>query len=165
MSAAAVVEPWSDGNLELLHGLLADPAMMTYLGGPETPERIAERQASYAQAGSRQYRIADAATGTPAGWVGYWESTHHDEPIFELGWAILPAFQGRGLARSGTAQVITHARSEPEPRPLVAFPAVANAASNALCHSLGFGLVGPEEFEYPPGSALLCNVWRLERSP
>ena len=111
--------------------------------------------------GSRQYRVVEAASGSPAGWVGYWESSRGNEPIFELGWAILPAFQGRGLARSGTARVIALAVAEPGDRALYAFPAVANEPSNALCRSVAFTLIGPEDFEYPSGSTLRCNVWRL----
>jgi hypothetical protein len=53
------IEPWTDGDLALLERLVGDPAMMAHLGGPESPERIAERQARYQLAGSRQYRIVD----------------------------------------------------------------------------------------------------------
>ena len=49
------------------------------------------------------------------------------------------------------------------PRSLHAFPSVENAASNALCHRLGFTLRGPCDSEYPAGSSLLMrsNDWRL----
>ena len=43
------------------------------------------------------------------------------------------------------------------PRSLHAFPSVGNAASNALCHRLGFTLRGPCDFEYPAGSGLLMR--------
>ena len=39
------IEPWGDGDLPLLERLVGDPAMMAHLGGPESRERIAERQA------------------------------------------------------------------------------------------------------------------------
>jgi hypothetical protein len=48
---SARIEPWGDGDLPLLERLLGDPAMMAHLGGPESPERIAERQAEYRQPG------------------------------------------------------------------------------------------------------------------
>jgi len=69
---SARIEPWGDGDLPMLERLLGDPAMMAHLGGPESPERIAKRQAEYRQPGSRQYRIVDPNTGEGAGWVGYW---------------------------------------------------------------------------------------------
>ena len=164
MAEPARIEPWSSDDHDLLLALLGDPAMMVHLGGPETAAAIAERQTGYEASGSRQYRVVDVASGTPAGWVGYWHSTREDEPIFEIGWAILPGLQGRGLARSGTKQLIAQVHAEPQPLPLFAFPAVTNAASNALCRSLGFALLGPEDFEYPPGHTLHCNVWRLGAS-
>ena len=70
--ASARIEPWGNGDLPLLQRLLGDPAMMAHLGGPESRERIAERQAEYRQPGSRQYRIVEPDTGEGAGWVGYW---------------------------------------------------------------------------------------------
>jgi hypothetical protein len=39
-----------------------------------------------------------------------------------------------------------------------------DAASNALCSRIGFLLVEACDFEYPPGSTMRCNDWRLELS-
>src|SRR2546421_4702076 len=94
---SARIEPWGDGDLPLLERLLADPAMMAHLGGPESRERIAKRQADYRQPGSRQYRIVDPDTGEGAGWVGYWRRKWQDSEGFEIGWAVAPGLQGRGL--------------------------------------------------------------------
>src|SRR4051794_41909341 len=69
---SARIEPWGRRDLPLLERLLGDPAMMAHLRGPESHQRIAERQARYRQPGSRQYRIVDPTTGEGAGWVGYW---------------------------------------------------------------------------------------------
>jgi RimJ/RimL family protein N-acetyltransferase len=44
---------------------------------------------------------------------------------------------------------------------LHAFPGVDNPASNALCRSLGFTLLGAFDLEYPPGHTLRCNDWAL----
>jgi hypothetical protein len=43
-----------------------------------------------------------------------------------------------------------------------AFPSVANAPSNAICRKLGFTLLEECEFEYPRGSFMRCNDWRLD---
>ena len=45
-----------------------------------------------------------------------------------------------------------------------AYPAVDNAPSNGLCRKLGFELLGPSDFEWPPGSGTLmrCNDWRFD---
>ena len=41
------IEPWGQGDLPLLEKLLGDPAMTQHIGGPETLEKLAERQARY----------------------------------------------------------------------------------------------------------------------
>jgi hypothetical protein len=61
-----------------------------------------------------------------------------------------------------TALAIAVARSERKHRFLHAFPSVDNAPSNAICRKLGFTLVEECEFEYPPGSFMRCNDWRLD---
>jgi hypothetical protein len=73
VEAAVRIVPWVEGGLPLLERLLGDPRMMEHLGGPERPEKIAERQARYERPGSRQFRIVDEESGEAVGWVGYWE--------------------------------------------------------------------------------------------
>ncbi|MGI8711878.1 MAG: hypothetical protein ACR2NR_01595 [Solirubrobacteraceae bacterium] len=41
-----------------------------------------------------------------------------------------------------------------------AFPSVENAASNAVCRSAGFALLGPIEAEYPPGTTRRATIGR-----
>ncbi|HST26452.1 MAG TPA: GNAT family N-acetyltransferase [Gaiellaceae bacterium] len=162
MGARVRLEPWGPGDLPLLQKLLGDPAMMEHLGGPETPEKIAERQARYERPDSRQFRIVDGATGEAVGHVGYWERDWHGEEVYEIGWLVLPAFQGRGIAGAATRQAIEIARSGSARRFLHAYPGVDNVPSNAICRKLGFELLGPCEFEYPKGSWMQCNDWRLD---
>jgi RimJ/RimL family protein N-acetyltransferase len=158
------LEPWGEGDLELLQKCLGDPAMMEHLGGPESAEKIAERQARYEKPDSKQFKIVDDAGGEGAGWVGYWARDWRDAQVYEIGWSVIPAFQGRGIAAAATREVIAIAASERARRFMHAYPAVDNAPSNALCRKLGFTLVGPFDFEYPKGSGsvLRCNDWRLE---
>jgi RimJ/RimL family protein N-acetyltransferase len=159
------LEAWGPGDLELLRACLGDPAMMTHLGGPESPEKIADRQKRYEKPDSRQYRIVDEDTGQGVGYVGYWERDAHGEEVYEMGWAVLAAFQGRGIAAAATAQAIALARAEvPGRRYLYAYPSVENGPSNALCRKLGFELMGAFEYVYPPGSGnvLTCSDWRYD---
>lgn len=144
---------------------MGDPEMTEHLGGPESPEKIAERQARYerlADSGKgRMFKIVTVPDGEAVGSVGYWERIWRDEPIYEIGWSVIPASQGRGIAGLATAQAIASARSEGKHRFLHAFPSVDNAPSNAICRKLGFTLVEECRFEYPPGSFMQCNDWRL----
>ena len=84
------LEPWGETDLPLLQKLLGDPVMMEHLGGPETEEKIAERQARYERPGSRQFKIVETATGDGVGYVGYWEREWRNEPVYEVGWSVLP---------------------------------------------------------------------------
>ena len=159
---AVRLEPWAEGDLALLRRCVGDPAMMEHLGGPESPEKIAERQATYQQPDSKQYKIVDTAAGEDAGWVGYWERDWRGEQVYEIGWAVVPPCQGRGLAGAATREAIALARAERTRRFLHAYPGVDNLASNAVCRNLGFTLLGSDEFEYPKGHWMRCNDWRLD---
>ena len=58
--------------------------------------------------------------------------------------------------------MLDRVRADGRHRAVHAYPAVDNPPSNAICRRLGFTLLGPEDFEFPPGSWLRCNDWRLE---
>jgi RimJ/RimL family protein N-acetyltransferase len=160
------IDPWGQGDLPLLEKLLGDPAMTQHIGGPETPEKLTERQARYErtpQPGTgRQFKIVHSKTGEGVGWVGYWQRTWRDEPIYEIGWSVLIAFQGLGIGSSATAQALAVARSEGKHRFVHAFPSVANPASNGICRTLGFTFVEEVRFEHPPGTFSQCNDWRFD---
>jgi RimJ/RimL family protein N-acetyltransferase len=154
---------WAEGDLPLLRRLLGDPEMTMYLGGPESDEKLVERQARYERldpAKGHMFKVLEA--GEPAGSVGYWEKDWRDQQVWETGWMVLPEFQGRGIAVAATAEVIALARAEQRHRYLHAFPSVENAASNAICRKLGFTLLGSHEFEYPKGHWMVCNDWQLD---
>jgi RimJ/RimL family protein N-acetyltransferase len=159
---AVHLEPWAEGDLPLLERTLGDARMTEHLGGPESPEKLAERQARFEQPGSGMFKIIDDETGEGVGSVGYWERTWHGEQVYETGWFVTPAFQGRGIAAAATGQAIALARAEGKHRFLHAFPSVENEPSNAICRKVGFTLIGECEFEYPPGNRMRCNDWRLD---
>jgi RimJ/RimL family protein N-acetyltransferase len=154
------LEPWGAGDLALLRRLVGDPAMMEHLGGPEDEAKIATRQARYAQRGSKQFKVVTG--GEDAGWVGYWDRDHHGDEVYEIGWAVLPELQGRGVAGAATALALERARAEQGRRFVHAFPSVDNPPSNAICRKLGFTLLGDEAFEFPPGQFMRCNDWRFD---
>jgi RimJ/RimL family protein N-acetyltransferase len=166
--SAVRLEPWGEGDLALLKKLLGDPEMTKHLGGPESDEQLVKRQARFerlAESGNdRMFKIVQQATGEAVGSVGYWERTWRGEQVYEIGWSVLPAFQGQGIASTATAQAIVMARSDGKHRFVHAFPSVDNLPSNALCRKLGFTLVEECEFEYPKGSFMQCNDWHLDLS-
>ena len=167
MTPAIHLVPWGPGDLSLLEQLLGDPAMTEHIGGPESPEKLAERQTTFENLpeGDRMFRIVEDGTGEGIGSVGYWERTMPDgEVVWETGWFVLPAFQGRGIATAATALAIEHARDDGRHRSIHAYPSVDNPPSNAICRKLGFTLVETLDVEYPPGTGnmLRCNDWLLD---
>jgi RimJ/RimL family protein N-acetyltransferase len=160
------LEPWGEDDLPLLRRTLGDPAMTEHLGGPESEEKLVERQARLerlAESGTgRMFKIVDDASGEGVGSVGYWQREWHGEEIYEIGWMVVPEFQGRGIAAVATERAIVHAQADGVRSRIHAFPGVDNVPSNAICRRLGFELVEEVDFEYPPGSVMRCNDWRLE---
>ncbi|HSB00276.1 MAG TPA: GNAT family N-acetyltransferase [Anaerolineales bacterium] len=162
--ADAWLQPWSEDDLPLLQELLGDPDMMAHLGGPESPEQIVRRHQRYLHLPEtdHMFRIVSSSTSEALGSIGYWERTWRDRPIYETGWFILPAYQGRGIATKAGEAAIDHARREHRHQFLHAFPSVSNAASNAICRKLGFSLLEECQFEYPPGNFMQVNDWQLD---
>ena len=132
---------------------------MAHVGGPETPEKIAERQSRYSEPRSRQFKILDPDTDRGVGWVGYWEREWRGEEVYEAGWSLLASFHGRGMATAATAAMIEAAGEERDRRFLHAFPAPDNGPSNAICRKVGFTLIGECDFEYPKGVFVRSNDW------
>jgi hypothetical protein len=42
---------------------------------------------------------------------------------------------------------------------------VAHGASNGVCRKAGFTLLGEVDFEYPKGTPIRSNDWRLDLRP
>jgi len=160
------IRPWSEDDLPLLERLRGDPAMNIHLGGPESPEKIRERQERYFRSSQTRenpmFVIVVGNEKTPVGSIGYWVKEHQGERILETGWSVLPEFQGRGIATQAAILIVKRVRAEGKHRFLHAFPSVDNAASNAICRKVGFTLQGEVDFEFPPGHYMRCNDWRLE---
>lgn len=163
---AVRLEPWGPDDLPLLRRLMGDPAMTEHLGGPESEAKLVERQGRYEAAADSNttwvFKIVDDETGESVGSVAYWEREWRDREVWEIGWSVLPEFQGRGIAGQATAQAIEHARGRGRHRFVHAYPAVENAPSNAICRKLGFELLEACEFEFPKGHFMTCNDWRLD---
>ena len=157
------LEPWSEGDLELLRQTNT-PAMTEHLGGPETEEQLLVRHRRYLDpaANGTMFRVALLPGGEVAGSTGFWDHRWHGEPAYETGYGILPQFQGRGLAVAATIAVAGEARAGGRHRYLHAFPSIHHAASNAVCRNAGFELIEESEFEYPKGHFIRSNVWRLD---
>lgn len=159
------LRPYEDRDLWLLRRLLGDPAMTVHLGGPETNEALVARHERYLASDGTTEELFTVLAGPDqiaAGWVGYWAAFWRGEDVWECGWHVLPEFQGRGVATAAVHTVLDRVRERGTRRAIYAFPSVDNVASNALCRTLGFHLIGQTEVEYPKGSMMRSNEWRMD---
>ncbi|MFE1166626.1 GNAT family N-acetyltransferase [Nocardiopsis sp. NPDC058789] len=154
------LEPWSESALEVLRRQNT-PEMTGHLGGPETEQAVVDRHQRYLSLSGGEMLIVRLGT-VAIGSVGYWEREWRGQQVHETGYAILPEFGGHGYAAVALRLAAGRAAVRGTRRHLHAFPHVDHAVSNAVCRRAGFELVGEVSFEYPPGTWLPSNDWRLD---
>jgi RimJ/RimL family protein N-acetyltransferase len=158
-----------------------DPAMMAELGGPLPREGIEEkvrRDVADARSGTALIKMivpdrrrptaesgaefgADSGPWAVAGSATLWHSEHGGEPISEIGWMVLPEFQGRGVGKRAVRMLLEIARDQGRWGLVHAFPGVTNGPSNGICRSLGFTLAGETQVHFA-GRALQSNHWVVD---
>lgn len=143
-----------------------DPVMMAELGGPLPRERMPDkvrRDARDAAADIAWIKMIipdPAAPGVVAGSVTIWSHDTDDGPLSEIGWMVLPPFQGRGLAKRAALTLLQQARDEGRWGDVHAFPATGNGASNGICRSLGFRFAGEQDVTFAD-RVLRTNHWLI----
>ena len=137
-----------------------DPVMMANLGGPLPREGIEGKVARDVQAAAadtewiKMIVPGEALAGVVAGSVALWSHGRDSgEPVTEIGWMVLPEFQGRGLAKRAVRMLLELARDDGRWGLVHAFPAITNAPSNGICRSLGFRFAGEQDVTYRPCAA------------
>ena len=155
------LERWTEGSLELLRRCNTDE-MTTFLGGPESEEKLISRHVRYlgylqddpVVAWPLRVIVDDVAVGS----VTYWRTGVG----FEIGWAIAPEHQGKGYATTAVLAALGHATGNGNAGRFHACPSVENAASNGVARSVGFTLLRQLDIEYPPGHTMRANEWVLD---
>jgi RimJ/RimL family protein N-acetyltransferase len=148
--------------------------MTEHLGGPETDDQLRLRHERYVAAaqttvfrdaqktyGAYVFKVILEPDGNSVGGVNFWEREWRDEDVYEMGWGVLPEYQGRGIASAAVTQAIELARALRRRDTVHAFPSADNGPSNAICRKAGFEFVGEVPFEYPKGHWMRCNDWRI----
>ena len=153
------------GDVSAYVRMRCDPVMMAELGGALPREGIEEKVARDVQAAAagevwiKMIVLGGAGADVVAGSVTLWS---HDqdggEPITEIGWMVLPEFQGRGLAKRAGRMLLELSLEDGRWGLVHAFPATTNSASNGICRSLGFRLAGERDVTFA-GRALRSNHW------
>ncbi|MYW48203.1 GNAT family N-acetyltransferase [Streptomyces sp. SID161] len=144
-----------------------DPVMMADLGGPLPREGMADkvrrdaRQAADDLAWLKMIVPDETTPEVVAGTVTIWSHDTSDGPMSEIGWMVLPEFQGQGLGKRAVRTLLQQARDQNRWGLVHAFPASNNAASNGICRSVGFRLLSQAEVTFA-GRVLKANHWAID---
>lgn len=161
------VEP---GDVDAYVRMRCDPAMMAELGGPLPRDGIeAKVDTDVRKTRADDYWVSmivpdPAAPEVVAGTVALW--SHEDDKdagLSEIGWMVLPEFQGKGYAKRAVRAMLERAREDGRWGVVHAFPGVTNGASNALCRSVGFTLAEERSVAFA-GRELRTNHWLIDPS-
>ena len=157
------------GDTDSYVAMRCDPGMMAELGGPLPREGIEAKVARDVEAASTDaswiFMIVpdDANPKNVAGALFLWSHEEDGESISEIGWMVLPQFQGQGLGKASVRELLKRARDDGRWGTVHAFPSVANMASNGICRSLGFTLLGQEAIDFADRT-LQSNHWAIDLS-
>ncbi len=160
------IRPWQDRDLPLLERLMGDPAR----AGTGSLEHVRARHERYLRNGetSRQgpmFAITVGPKGEAVGSIGYWGRVWEGQHLWEVGWSVLPEYQGMGIAARAIQLLVERTRTLGKFRFLHAFPAYDNEAANKICREAGFTLIGDIEMNYPAGHSMHRCDWRIEVYP
>ncbi|HEX3789528.1 MAG TPA: GNAT family N-acetyltransferase [Pseudonocardiaceae bacterium] len=156
------------GDVDAYVRMRCDPAMMAELGGPQPRagiEEIVRRHACDTRSGAALICliVPGEDPAVVAGTVALAAGEHDGESLAEIGWAVLPEFQGRGLAKTAVRLLLDRARGLGRSGLVHAFPAVTNAPSNGVCRSVGFTLLGQRDVWFA-GKLFHSNHWQIDIS-
>jgi RimJ/RimL family protein N-acetyltransferase len=156
---------YCNDDLWLTEALELDPNVMRDLGGPTAKEKIPQihtrRLNSVIDKTVWYLTIVPDLDSGPVGTIGIWETDWEGSRINEMGWMILPAFQGRGLATLAGRLILDRAKAEQHCREISAFPSIDNRASNIICQKLGFSMLKEVAVAYN-GPAQPSNHWKID---
>jgi RimJ/RimL family protein N-acetyltransferase len=154
-------------DVETYVRMRCDPVMMTELGGPLPRNGIEAkvgRDAREAAADTAWIKMIVPDPAVPeavAGTVVLWTHEDHGAPLSEIGWMVLPEFQGLGLAKAAVRVLLERARDEDRWGTVHAFPGVTNAASNGICRSLRFTLMEARDVTFAD-RVIRSNHWAID---
>ncbi|RFS81271.1 N-acetyltransferase [Actinomadura spongiicola] len=155
------------GDVDAYVRMRCDPVMMAELGGPLPRAGIEEkvrRDVGEAAAGLAWIKMIVPDPRRPesvAGMVTLWPHDVDGTVFSEIGWMVLPDFQGRGVGKRAVRMVLETARDENRWGIVHAFPATTNAPSNGICRSLGFTFLETKDVVFA-GRIVPANHWFID---
>jgi RimJ/RimL family protein N-acetyltransferase len=134
-------------DADLMLAIWNDPDFVRHVGdrGIRSIEQAREAVRSgplqlYADYGYGPCVLVQKSDGARAGICGLFRREHLEHP--DIGFALLPAYCGSGLASEAAAAVLAHARDDLDLEVITAIVAPQNAPSIALIRKLGLDFSG-----------------------
>ncbi|MGA5818613.1 GNAT family N-acetyltransferase [Kitasatospora sp. NPDC094028] len=149
------------GDVEAYVRMRCDAEMMAELGGPLPREAVEARLRKDVEGVAQDTlwaRMILDDEGRTAGGVVLWSMAEGGVTVSEIGWAVLPEFQGKGLAKAGVRMLLDEAARDGRWGEIEANPGVTNGPSNGICRSLGFRLRGERDLDFAD-RRLRTNHW------
>lgn len=145
--------------------LECDAEMMLHIGGPRPAAEVRaahKHRLDLMEKGEAcMYKVVADDSRELLGTIGMWRIDWKGAQAYEMGWFVLPEHQGKGVATEAARLILSKARSDPEIRYVHAFPAITNAASNAIARKIGMENHG--EFDNVGFAGVMrCNDWRID---
>lgn len=152
-----------DDDLDVYYRIYCDPVMMAHLGGARPREEIPGKLRRHvaATAGDEWWCSMIVPDDTDPDTIAGMVTIDGDRGKAEIGWAVLPEFQGRGVASAAVRLMVLRAAIDGRWGVLNAYPGVDNPASNGICRTLGFRLVGQAEATFS-GLTFHSNHWQID---
>jgi RimJ/RimL family protein N-acetyltransferase len=162
---------WEERDRARFAGLNADPAAMEFfpstLTRAESDAMVDRLRAAIGERGWGFWCLE--VDGNCAGFTGL-NVPSFDAPFLpaiEIGWRLLPAYWGRGLAAEAARLALAYGFADLGAKDIVAFTAVRNIRSRALMERLGMRHEPAADFDHPrvaEGHPLRRHVlYRLSR--
>ncbi|WP_416873790.1 GNAT family N-acetyltransferase [Kitasatospora sp. SC0581] len=163
----AVLRPWGPG-LDVAGGIVpallaaaADPAVARWnplsATGPVDPQAYLERcEAGWADGSAASFAVIDAADGSLCG-NAYLGWSNRDDGVAMVGYWLLAAARGRGLATRATTAVTRWAVEHAGARRIELYHAVGNEASCRVAERAAFPYEGTLRASYTYGGGVYTD--------
>ena len=134
-----VLRGWTEADFAPLSEFYSDEECARFVGGVSQPWEVWRRMASFIGhwhlRGFGKFALEDKASGHFAGYCGPWFPEGWPEP--EIGWALMPEFQGKGLMIEAANRCLSYVYDELGWSTAISLIDPDNAASRRVAERLG----------------------------